>query len=82
MYTICLHIVHTHTHTQASLATQMVKNLPAMQKTWVQSLGQAGRSPGGGNSNLENPHGQRSLASYSPWGCKEVGVCVGVCVCV
>ena len=36
-----------------------------------------GRSPGGGNGNpfhysyLENPHGQRSLAGYSPWGCKE-----------
>jgi len=33
------------------------------------------RSPGGGHGNplqyscLENPHGQRSLASYSPWGC-------------
>ena len=32
-----------------------------------------GRSPGGGNSDplqdacLENPHGQRSLAGYSPW---------------
>ena len=36
-----------------------------------------GRSPGGGHSNplqyscLENPHGQRSLGSYSPWSCKE-----------
>ena len=36
-----------------------------------------GRSPGGGHGNplqsscLENPHGQRSLAGYSPWGCKE-----------
>ena len=36
-----------------------------------------GRSPGGGHSNLlqysclENPHGQRSLAGYSPWGHKE-----------
>ena len=36
-----------------------------------------GRSPGGGHgillqySCLENPHGQRSLVSYSPWGCKE-----------
>ena len=32
------------------------------------------RSPGGGHGNplqysgLENPHGQRSLAGYSPWG--------------
>ena len=36
-----------------------------------------GRSPGGGHGNplqyswLENPHGQRSLKGYSPWGCKE-----------
>ena len=36
-----------------------------------------GRSPGGGHGNppqyscLENPHGQRSLAGYSPWGCTE-----------
>ena len=36
-----------------------------------------GRSPEGGNGNplqyscLENPHGQRSLVGYSPWGCKE-----------
>ena len=36
-----------------------------------------GRSSGGGHGNplqyscLENPHGQRSLAGYSPWGCKE-----------
>ena len=37
-----------------------------------------GRSPGGGHGNplqyscLENPHGQRSLESYSPWGHKEL----------
>ena len=36
-----------------------------------------GRSPGGGHGNplqyscLENPHGQRSLVDYSPWGHKE-----------
>ena len=35
------------------------------------------RSPGGGHKNpfqcscLENPHGQRSLVGYSPWGRKE-----------
>ena len=40
------------------------------------SLG-PGRRPGGGHgtplqsSCLENPHGQRSLAGYSPRGCKE-----------
>ena len=37
-----------------------------------------GKSPGGEHGNpfeyscLENPHGQRSLAGYSPWGCKEL----------
>ena len=45
---------------RASLAAQMVKNLPAMQETRVQSLGWKD-SPGGGHSNplqyscLENP---------------------------
>ena len=55
------------------LVAQMVKNLPAMQETWVWSLGR------------EDPlewlltpvflpgefHGQRSLVGYSPWGHKE-----------
>ena len=37
-----------------------------------------GRSLGGRHGNplqyscLENPHGQRSMAGYSPWGCKEL----------
>ena len=36
-----------------------------------------GGCPGGGHGNplqhscLENPHGWKSLAGYSPWGCKE-----------
>ena len=36
-----------------------------------------GRSPGGGHGNplqcfcLENPHGWKNLAGYSPSGCKE-----------
>ena len=36
-----------------------------------------GRSPGEGHGNpfqcscLENPHGQRSMVGYSPWGHKE-----------
>ena len=43
----------------ASLVAQLVKNLPAMQETWVKSLG-LGRSPGEGKgyslqySGLEN----------------------------
>ena len=50
------------------LVAQLVKNPPAMQETQVQSLG-GEDSPGEGNGNpfqysyLENPHGQRSLAS-------------------
>ena len=36
------------------------------------------RSPGGGHGNqyscLKNPHGQRSLAGYSPWGQKEMNM--------
>ena len=37
-----------------------------------------GRPPGGGRGNprqyscLENPHGQRGLVGYSPWGPKEL----------
>ena len=37
-----------------------------------------GRAPGGGHGNslqysgLRNPHGQRSLVGYSPWGLKEL----------
>ena len=50
----------------------MVKNLPAMQETWIQSLHwedplekeMAEFLPG-------KSHGERSLAGYSPWGHKE-----------
>jgi len=56
--------------------TQMVKNPPAMQGDLGLIPG-LGRSRGVGNGNplqyacLENPHGQRSLVGYSPWGRKE-----------
>ena len=62
---------------RASLEAQMVKNLPALQETRVRSLGRQ-KSPGEKghgsplqSSCLENLHGQRSLAGYSPWGHKE-----------
>ena len=29
----------THSNSWASLVDQLVKNLPAMQETWIQSLG-------------------------------------------
>ena len=58
-----------------SLVAQMVKNLPVVQKTWVQSLVQKipwrrewqptlALLPG-------RFHGQRSLAGYSPWSHKK-----------
>ena len=61
----------------ASLVARTVKNLPAMWVTWVQSLGWEDPLEGGhGNplqySCLENPHGQRSLVGYTPWGHKEL----------
>ena len=59
----------------ASLVIQMVKNLPAMQETQVQSVGQ--------EDSLEKEMATHSsilawripwteeLAGYSPWGCKS-----------
>ena len=54
----------------------VVKNPPAMQETWVWSLGwedplAEGMETGLHYSCLENPHGQRSLEGCSPWGRKE-----------
>ena len=55
----------------------MVKNLSANAGNARDSgsISGIGRSPvGNGNplqySCLENSHGQRSLADYSPWGCR------------
>ena len=53
----------------------MVKNPPAMQETWVQSLGQEDTLEiGMANTPVflsPESHGQRSLAGYSPRGHKE-----------
>ena len=44
----------------------------------------SGRSPGGGHGNslqyscLKNPHGQRSLVGYSPWGHKDLDTTKGL----
>ena len=57
----------------------VVKNLPA-NAGGIRNTGStpgSGRSPGESNGNplqysyLENPHGERSLAEYGPWGYKE-----------
>ena len=54
------------------LADQLVKNLPAMQETWVQSLGcevPLKKEMATHSSILAwKIHGQMSLAGYSPWG--------------
>ena len=59
----------------ASLVAQMVKNPPAIQETWVQSLGfdplEEGMATHSSILAMENPHGQRSLVGYSPWCGKE-----------
>ena len=55
------------------LMAQTVKNLPAMQETWIQSV--SGRSPGEGNGNpqqgsrLGNPMDR--LVGYSLWVAKS-----------
>ena len=69
----CVHIyvcVYVHVYIQASLVAQTVKNLPAIQETWVQSL--VWKDP------LEKEviptpivlpkesHGPRRLVGYSP----------------
>ena len=60
---------------RASLVAQRVKCLPAMQETWVRSLGQEDpleKEMATHSCTLAwKSHGQRSLVDYSPWGRKE-----------
>ena len=63
---------------RASQAVLVVNNPPARagDVTAVGSIPGSGRSPGRGHGNtpvflLEESHGQRRLAGYSPWGRKE-----------
>ena len=64
-----------HTLLGASQVALVVKNLPANagDVSDASSIPGLGRSPGEGTGNplqyscLENPHGQRRLAGYSPW---------------
>ena len=57
---------------------QTIKNVPAMHETKVQSLGQEDLLEKGMVPTpvflLGEFHVQRSLAGYSPWGCKESDV--------
>ena len=53
----------------------MVKNLPAMWETWIGSLDWKDTlEKGTATYSSIQPgefHGQKRLADYSPWGCKE-----------
>ena len=56
----------------ASLVAQLVKNLPAMQETWIRSLGW--KDPlEKGKATLPSPvfWPREFRGLYSPWGCKE-----------
>ena len=53
----------------------MVKNLPAMWETWVRSLGwEDPLEKGQATCSSILAYGQRSLADYSPWVRKELGM--------
>ena len=60
---------------RASQVALVVKNLPAKQETQVQSLGQEDLLEKGMTTHSSilpgEFHGQRSVAGYSSWGCKE-----------
>ena len=61
---------------RALLVAEMVKTLPAMQETWVRSLGQEDPLERKWQSTAVflsgNSHGQRSLVGYSLWNRKEL----------
>ena len=70
------HKAETTRNIRASLVVQTAKNLPAMQETRVQSLGQ--EDPLEEEMTIHSSyflpgevHRQRSLAGYTPWGRKE-----------
>ena len=62
-----------HTYVWAYLVAQMVKYPPAIQETWVRSLGMAAQSR---TLRVENPHGQRSLVfSRDPCMVQDILAC-------
>ena len=55
---------------RASLVAPMLKNLPAMQETWVQSLGWEDpleKAMATHFSIITEFHEQRNMVGYSPW---------------
>ena len=59
---------------------KFLKNESACNVGDLASIPGLGKSLGGGHGNplqyscLRNPHGQRSLAGYSPWGLQELDI--------
>ena len=81
------YLIYPHFKTQTlTLVAQTVKRLPAMQETWVQSLGWEDPLEKEMATHCQctsralpvllpgNSHGWRSLVGYSPWCCKELDV--------
>ena len=69
----------------ASSMAQQVKNPPAMQETWVRSLGQEDplEEEMATHSSVlawKKSHGQRILAGYSPWGHKGSNMTEHACM--
>ena len=82
-FVIYLH-THTHTHTHTHISGVFPGDSDGKESACSagdpDSISGLGRSLGEGNgyalqySCLDNPHGQRNLAGYSPWGHKELEV--------
>ena len=72
---ICL--VHGISSIWASLVAQTVKNLPTTWEAWAPSLGWEDPLEEGMATRscllAWGSHGQRSLVSYKPWGCTDLG---------
>ena len=57
---------------RVSLVVQLVKNLPAMQETWVRKIPWRKKWQSTPVCLPGESHGQSSLAGCSPWGHKEL----------
>ena len=77
---LCYLLIHTHTYIYGVFPGDSDGKESACSAGDPDSNSGLGRSPGEGNgytlqySCLDNPHGQRNLAGYSPWGHKELDV--------
>ena len=68
-------VVENHLIVTCTYMAQMVKNPLSRQETWIGKITGLGRSQQWQPTTVflpGEPHGQRCLAGYSPWGCKEL----------